>query len=79
MDIKEFEISKLSIKAGDIFIVRIRRNLMPHSVYKKYADEMKTNMQSILPEGVKIMIVNEEIDLAILSSEERLFSVQLAS
>ena len=64
ISITKFEIAKLSICAGDVLVVRTP------NARQALSSGLGAYFQYCVPEGVKIMLIDESIELAILTARE---------
>lgn len=61
MDVEKFEIAKMDIKPGDIVVLRFERGLPADAIRS-----VREQVQGLLPEGVKVMVLADEPRLGIL-------------
>lgn len=63
--IGSLEIAKLELKHDDVLIVRVDR-----PVSNEVAKRIRENLAPKLPQGVKVLIINPDIELSVLSRTE---------
>lgn len=60
-----FEIAKLRLQAEDVLVIRTDR---PTGL--ETADRIRKHLGPLLPAGVKVMIINPDIELSVLTKSE---------
>lgn len=61
----EFQIAKLGLRAGDVLVVKVDR-----VVSDEMAARIKAMAADALPPDVKTLVIDRQIDLAVLTAEE---------
>lgn len=61
----EYHIAKLSLKAGDVLVLRLNGRITSET-----EDLARKHLTPHLPEGVKALVIDESVDLQVLSAEE---------
>jgi hypothetical protein len=65
MSPEEFQIAKLQLRAGDVLIVKVANLLSVEA-----AQRLHSHIDSVVPAGVKVLVVGSDIDLSMLTAEE---------
>jgi hypothetical protein len=60
-----FEIAKLRLEPDDILVVKVDRPLS-----KEVTDRIRKHLAGLLPQGIKTMIIERGVDLAVLTKAE---------
>lgn len=60
-----FEIAKLRLEPDDILVVKVDRPLS-----KEATDRIRKHLAGLLPGGIKTMIIERGVDLAVLTKAE---------
>jgi superfamily I DNA and RNA helicase len=60
-----FEIAKLRLEPDDILVVKVDRPLS-----KETTDRIRKHLTGLLPQGIKTMIIERGVDLAVLTKSE---------
>lgn len=63
--IGSFEIAKLELKADDVLVVRVDR-----PISMDVAERIRKHISPLLPQGVKTLVINPEIELSVLSRSD---------
>lgn len=61
-EIASLAIAKLSLKPGDLVILKCRMDLRAEQY-----EHMRTFMEAVLPEGVRCVVLGPELELSVLS------------
>lgn len=61
----EMQIAKLHLELDDVLVVRTDRH-----VTMEMADRIRHHLLTILPEGARVLIVNPDIELSVLTRSE---------
>jgi hypothetical protein len=64
-DSPEYAISKLSPKAGDVIVVKFHRHITLNA-----HERANAMIKEFLPEGVKGLLVDHDVDVSLLTAEE---------
>jgi hypothetical protein len=59
------EIAKLHLAVGDVLVMRSRELLS-----REQAIRLRDNAQSLVPEGVKVMVIDRQLELSVLTRAE---------
>ena len=59
------EIAKLAVKTGDVLVLKCDSHI---SI--EHADRLRAAFEPVLPEGVKMMVLDGSMNLAVLTREE---------
>lgn len=62
--IEEFEIAKLRLQAGDVLVVRMA------PITHETADAVRESLRPILPAGIKVLIIDNNTELSVLTQAE---------
>ncbi len=60
------EIAKLDLGLGDVLVVRIRERI----VSAEAAHRIKQSVEEIVPPGARVMVIDRDIDLSVLTKAE---------
>lgn len=62
--IAEFDIAKLRLQAGDVLVVRMA------PITHETADAVRESLQPVLPPGIKVLIIDHDTELSVLTQAE---------
>ena len=69
MNLDQFDIKRLTLKEGDVLLVRAPRRNMPIHAWENYANNIKSALQVYFL-TTKIIIIDDEIDITVIEKEK---------
>jgi len=70
MNLEIEHIKKIIVNPNEVIWVSIPRKNMPPHKFKEYLNEVKNAIHGVLPDGVKLLVTESEIDISVINKEE---------
>lgn len=65
VDVLELAIAKLTLRPGDLLVVKIN-----HTLEAALADKVGTQIKDHLPNGVRVLLIDNSIELSVLTQAD---------